>query len=340
MASRQQLINQKLVNAAKNGHFIEVKKCLKNGAQVDKPIEGLGGMTPIMVALDLADPWTKGHYEIVKEFLKRGANPNQTYPINEELIQEQPELELERVRDMSLLTRAVTKGHFGVIQLLVNKGADVNQKTAGNIGPLDILIESKTHITSLELRLQMIKFFLENKIATEYKDKRDNLSPFHRAVKEGQFEVARLLIDHGVNMESRNEFDNTPIVTAAFEGHLEIVKLLLEQGIDINSKGGKGYSMLHFAVEDFNFEIVEFLLEKGANVNARTGKNNTPLHSACNGSDHHLKRNKVTEILLEHGADISAINAAGATPLHFASEYGLNLAVQIFLKKGNIYYYL
>merc|ERR1712001_782468 len=104
-------------------------------------------------------------------------------------------------------------------------------------------------------------------------------------------------------MESRNSWDNTPIITCTAghdrkKGHLEIVKLLLEQGIDINSKGGHGYTMLHFAVEDFNFEIVKFLLDNGANVNAKTGKHNTPLHSACNGSDHHLKRNKVTEMLL------------------------------------------
>ena len=155
-----------------------------------------------------------------------------------------------------------------------------NQNLFPIVGPKNDLA-----VASLELRLQMIEFFLKNKIATEYKAKTEKLSPFHRAVEEGQFEVVKLLIDHGVNMESRNEFDNTPIITAAFKGELEIVKLLLEQGIDINSKGGKGYSMLHFAVEDFNFEIVEFLLEKGANVNARTGKNNTPLHSACNGSD-------------------------------------------------------
>ena len=327
---KQQSLNDKLIMAAKNGHFIDAKKWLRKGAQVDKPVEDLFGMTPIIIALG-ADPWNKGHYDIVNFLLKNGANPNQKYPFDEKTMGDVPDTH----REMSLLSMEVYHGRLGIMQLLVKHGSDVNQRTEGNIGPLDIAIESETHIQSMDLRVQIVKFLLENHVFTEYKDKTRKLSPFHRSVEEGHFEVVKLLIEHGVDIESHNEFDNTPIITAAHKGHLDIVKLLLEQeGIDINGKGAKDYSMLHFAVEDFNVEMVEYLLAKGANVNALTGKNNTPLHSACNDSDHHLNRNKVTEILLKYGADISARNIAGATPLHSASEYGLNLAVELFLKKG------
>ena len=331
--NRQQKLNDQLMMAAKNGHFIDAKKWLRKGAQVDKPVEELLGMTPILMALH-ADPWTKGHYDIVNLFLKNGANPNQKYPFDENVMGDVPDA--ERIRGMSLLSREVFHGRLGIMQLLVKHGADVNQRTEHNIGPLDIAIESEQHIQSMNLRVQIVEFLLKNQVFTEYKDKTRKLSPFHRAVEEGHIEVVKLLIQHGVDIESRNDFDNTPIITAAHKGHLEIVKLLLEQeGIDINGKGAKDYSMLHFAVEDFNYKMVKYLLEKGANVNALTGKNNTPLHSACNDSDHHLNRNKVTEILLQYGADISARNIAGTTPLHSASEYGLNLAVELFLKKGN-----
>ena len=336
-SNKQQSLNSHLYIAAMNGLFIQAKNWVRKGAQVDEPNDQFFGWTPIMVAI-MANPWTKGHYDIVNLLLKNGANPNQTFKIDGKITQTHPDLKsFKRFHGMSLLTRAACQGHLGVLQLLVKHGADVNQKTGENYGPLDCIIDSKTLIPSL--RLQLIEFFLKNGVVTEYKDKTEKLSPFHRAVEDGQIEVVKLLIQHGINMESRNSWDNTPIITciAGSKGHLEIVKLLLEQGIDINSKGAHGYTMLHFAVEDFNFEIVKFLLENGANVNAKTGKHNTPLHSACNGSDHHLKRNKVTEMLLEHGADISAINKAGCTPLHLASEYGLNLAVQIFLKKGKQY---
>ena len=326
---KQQILNDKLIMAAQNGHFIDAKKWIRKGAQVDQPVEELFGITPIIIALG-ANPWTKGHYDIVHFLLKNGACPNQKYPFDEKTMSgDVPYTH----REMSLLAMEVYHGRLGVLQLLVKHGADVNQKTEGNIGPLDVAIESEKNIQSMDLRVQIVKFLLENNVFTEYKDKTRKLSPFHRAVEEGHFEVVKLLIQHGVDMESRNYFDNTPIITAAHKGHLAILKLLLEQSIDINSKGSKDYSMLHFAVEDFNIEMVAFLLENGANVNALTGKNNTPLHSACNDSDHHLKRMKVTEILLKYGADISARNIAGATPLHSAAEYGLNLAVDLFLKK-------
>ena len=117
MAAKQQFLNDQLTNAAKNGYFIDAKRLVRKGAQVDKPIEGLGGMTPIMVALDLADPWTKGHHDIVNLLLKSGANPNQTYQIDEKLLQVHPDF--ERLRDMSLLTRAACQGHLGILQLLV-----------------------------------------------------------------------------------------------------------------------------------------------------------------------------------------------------------------------------
>ncbi|KAH9988638.1 ankyrin repeat-containing domain protein [Russula vinacea] len=52
-------------------------------------------------------------------------------------------------------------------------------------------------------------------------------TPLHRASRSGRIEIARLLIEHGANVEVQDDLGRTPLDVATFELH-EIVKLLLE----------------------------------------------------------------------------------------------------------------
>jgi ankyrin repeat protein len=53
-------------------------------------------------------------------------------------------------------------------------------------------------------------------------------------------------------------------------GDLQAVKLLIQSGVDINKHGEEGYTPLHYACAYANPEMVELLLQSGANPEART----------------------------------------------------------------------
>ena len=94
--------------------------------------------------------------------------------------------------------------------------------------------------------LEKVKHLIKNggEVNYEYKydDGRSNCL-LHNASYFGKFEVAKLLIKHGAQIDSRDFEGKTPLAIAArkarleaSQGHLEFVKLLLENGADVNSK--------------------------------------------------------------------------------------------------------
>ena len=57
---------------------------------------------------------------------------------------------------------------------------------------------------------------------------------------------------------------------ACVYGHFELARLLIEAGAEIESKTKYGYTALHLAAQYGHKLIIELLLERGANPNALT----------------------------------------------------------------------
>ena len=72
-----------------------------------------------------------------------------------------------------------------------------------------------------------------------------------------------------------------PIHHAVKSGNLNQVKELLNQGVHVNSRNAHGWTPLHKAVLSGNLNIVQELLRRGAHVNPRTRSGMTPLYLAA-----------------------------------------------------------
>lgn len=107
---------------------------------------------------------------------------------------------------------------------------------------------------------------------------------------EGSAEIAKLLLDSGVSVESRDESGSTPLMLAAAFGATDIVELLLKRGANLEAKDKDGTTALHWAACDCavidkpdSFDSVKMLLEKGASINARDKNGLTPVRSTVAG---------------------------------------------------------
>lgn len=101
--------------------------------------------------------------------------------------------------------------------------------------------------------------------------------------------------------------------TAVIARNKVLVKLLLEHGANVNGKNNYGESPLYCGVKSKNSRIVEFLLKKGADVNDKRNDGRTALHGAVEIEDPNM-----IYILLEHKADINAKDDKGKSPLSLA----------------------
>lgn len=96
----------------------------------------------------------------------------------------------------------------------------------------------------------------------------DGFTPLHLACFSGGPAAARLLIEHGAQLETvaRSNFAQIrPLGTAAFRGDAESGRVLLEAGADPNGRGEGGFTPLHSASQNGDAELVDLLLEHGAN---------------------------------------------------------------------------
>ncbi|MBD3268276.1 ankyrin repeat domain-containing protein [bacterium] len=65
-------------------------------------------------------------------------------------------------------------------------------------------------------------------------------TPLMAACVFGQTDAARLLIENGAELESKNNEGSTALMTAVFFCHPDTVKLLLENGADVNTTNQNG----------------------------------------------------------------------------------------------------
>jgi ankyrin repeat protein len=130
-------------------------------------------------------------------------------------------------------------------------------------------------------------------------------------------ECIRILIAHGADVDSRNDFGRTPLHAAVLRGELFCAVVLLQHGADVDLGDVFGRTPLHGVVKSGHTPCAELLLHHGANVNSQNDAGRTPLHAAV------LKGElSCAVVLLQHGADVNSRDNAGRTPLRAALERG------------------
>ena len=123
------------------------------------------------------------------------------------------------------------------------------------------------------------------------------------AASKDNFQLVRLLIEHGADINAATDDGETALSLAAFKGNLELVVYLLDQGSNIRDT--RNYKALHHAAGEGYNEIVRYLITKGMPVDAPDSGWTALLIAAQEGLLETVK------ILIEQGADIHA-KAAGS----------------------------
>ncbi len=139
----------------------------------------------------------------------------------------------------------------------------------------------------------------------------------HYLAVENQLDAVKFLVEEKkADVNSLNDFGDSPLSEAAELGHVELVKYLLQKGAKLKFKGQK--VVLHGAVRGGNAEIVKILLAAGADVNEVGDLKDTALHVAAEWNED----DEITKLLLEAGADINARRIFDKTPLDVAEYNG------------------
>ncbi|KAF4746062.1 hypothetical protein FOZ63_032435 [Perkinsus olseni] len=84
------------------------------------------------------------------------------------------------------------------------------------------------------------------------------------ACRNGHADIARLLLEHGANIDARTEDLSNCLILASAGRSPDTVKLLLEKGVDVNYANEDGVTALELAKEHDRKEVANLLRGAGA----------------------------------------------------------------------------
>ncbi|KAJ3434599.1 ankyrin repeat and socs box protein [Anaeramoeba flamelloides] len=138
-------------------------------------------------------------------------------------------------------------------------------------------------------------------------------TPLFIAAKTGNFEISKLLINYGANLNLQDirGFSPLHLLCSTNKPTIEIIKLFLQGGAIIDIQTRTGCTPLHLAVKNGDIRIAKLLISKGTLINKADFIGYTSLHYSCL-SDNTLLFN----YLIQQGGDLNMIDKKKNTPLH------------------------
>ena len=149
---------------------------------------------------------------------------------------------------------------------------------------------------------------------------------FLKSVEAGDSAAISRFINHGTDLDVRDERGWPPLMISAFNGNEEITRLLIQSGADIHAKDNAGYIPLHWAAFNGHGNIVKLLIENNSDPNALSNFGWTPLMQAATRG-----YRAIVKQLADIGADINLASKDGWTALHKATANGHIEVVKLLL---------
>lgn len=181
-------------------------------------------------------------------------------------------------QDETILHNACKNGNLEIVRLVLNKLVEDTTNSA------DAFLYSKNkedqtcfHIACSKGYLNIIEYLLnEKKLASflEIQDINGNTG-LHLATINGHSSIVTLLIDHGSDVNIKNNENVTAFDVSCGKGYLEISKNILSSYETFDNIDYQSNLPLHVACQEGASEIVKLLLQKGIKIDAvdKDGKN-------------------------------------------------------------------
>jgi ankyrin repeat protein len=156
--------------------------------------------------------------------------------------------------DDGVIGFAVSTGNRNIIDILVGYGYTLDHDCfLGNTSPLGMAIEEN-------LPIDFILYLITK--GADPKKRLDVIPVLTLAVRRGDLEIVRILINAGVSVNDRDESGYTSIMEAIFKKDTDMVDLLIANGADLNVLTLYGESVLSLALEEKNRALTAVSIAK------------------------------------------------------------------------------
>jgi len=293
--------------AATNGSAMMIDRLLKAGADANTLLTAAGDTALMMAA-------RTGKTDAIRVLTEAGSNVNAK----------------ETWGGTTALMWAVSEAHVDAAKLLIASGADVNARSNYVAAANGRGFEGRTPVANRNDPKS-------EEFASGW------LTPLTLAAREGDVEMARVLVGAGADVNAVTGDGKTALALAIFNGNYDVASLLVDSKADVNRADAQRFTPLFWAVDRRNMEtapnfpwmvtanpmpLIRKLLDAGANPNALV--NNTPRARMREGSPRIVFATalmraafaadlELVKLLLERGADPKIVSRDNETMLSAAA---------------------
>ncbi|KAF7959204.1 hypothetical protein EAE96_002719 [Botrytis aclada] len=287
--------------------------------------------------------------------------------------------EIEISDSQTPLSLAIQTGNTRIIDLVLQAGAEIDGECLNGRTPLLVAIE-RNKINIVDLLLQRGAKYkaqsMDNSDLLSQESDRSgepissistpkNQLPLSFAIEIGNCDIAKLLLDHGAELEDKDlllalESGNDNMVEsldgynrashpkirgmhlrlasdnrgmrlrlAAQLGNVQLIKAFIKKGLALESKDRIGQTPLILAAKYGHCEAIKLLLESGAKLQSDDSNSGSPLMAATTNGN-----KDAVELLLQRGANIEVGDWYSKTPLIAAIKNGDKELVKLLLQNG------
>ena len=165
----------------------------------------------------------------------------------------------------------------------------------------------------------------------------DSSTGLMSATAVNNIDIAKHLINIGVNVNRRDKKGFSALKIAILNQHAELCDLLIDNNANVNEVYHDTiiHSPLFFstfcAKDENGVLIAEKLLKAGAKVNYKSSLNTIPLYAAVR-----LNKHKIVKHLIDYGADVNFIDSSGNSLIEIAILNNSHKSLKYLLKSHKL----
>jgi ankyrin repeat protein len=168
---------------------------------------------------------------------------------------------------------SVKNGNLDIVKLIVENVDNINKKTINGETALHIAINYKYN--------DIVKYLLKNNANPNIIDDENEFTPLHYAVGWDNTEIIKELLNYNVDINSQDNYGNTPLMYAIKEKYKSTFDILIQQkNINLNLWNIDGKIVLHEILEKYEEDDIYYVdkLIGGSNISLQDKDGNTCLH--------------------------------------------------------------